>query len=449
MATFSVYPNGDGVTPLAEKLATTSFKSVDDVIGTHCCEQVSGEPVLLPVGLLSAMCACTVLFFASMWYHDKLAAALKPFRLPPALVRRVVSAVRLSLFVAVVVLALRTPAAMQAPRPVHPDCRPRSGARLINEYGVRVMKLTDVQSADKLFCVRKGLHFVWPKMQVGHRVQPRNVKSPVQGKPIVLTQLSNSPLVYQVDNFVRLSPSVCVCVCVSLQGGANASARAQVSNAEIEEIIAYNRPRVFPSTVGFAGKRDPTRTSSTAWDHDTRASKAILQRTFGVLAMDFDARAADDMQVLNYKATGPGPRADGHGEWYKPHLDWFQQSDGFEGHVPTVNNGTNRFATMFLYLSDVDEGGYTVFPLSTSHEGYNGEKLVHDGTVNTPGYIANTDALRCCEASSAALKSTPKRGNAVLFYSQMANGTLDPHALHGGCPIVVRRFSFSKRLRDD
>jgi prolyl 4-hydroxylase len=132
---------------------------------------------------------------------------------------------------------------------------------------------------------------------------------------------------------------------------------------------------------------------------------------------------ADAMQVLRYTSDGH----QGHGQWYKPHVDWFN-SDGYDGHDPLVNNGTNRFATMFLYLSDVEAGGATVFPLSKTHEGYNGEKLVHDGTVNTPGYINTEEARWCCNESSTALRSKPKQGNAVLFYSQGPNGALDPYS---------------------
>jgi len=120
-----------------------------------------------------------------------------------------------------------------------PLCRPNSGARLINEYGVRIVKLSDVQDKDKLFCAQRGINFVWPTFKVGHRVVPRNVKSPVPNRPISLTQLSLKPRVFAVDNFA--------------------------SQEEMDEIIEFNVPRVKPSTVGYLARRESVRTSWTAF----------------------------------------------------------------------------------------------------------------------------------------------------------------------------------------
>ena len=40
------------------------------------------------------------------------------------------------------------------------------------------------------------------------------------------------------------------------------------------------------------------------------------------------------------------------------------------------------------------------------------------------------------EACRTGLSVRPKRGNAVLFYSQDPGGRLDPRSLHGGCPVL-------------
>jgi len=282
-------------------------------------------------------------------------------------------------------------------------CESNSGARLVSDTGVRMLSFNDVEDGQRVYCVPQGVHFVWPMKKTGNTFYPKNVVGPIPGKPIRMRQLSENPRVFAVDNFV--------------------------SPEEVEEILRSNRNRMTPSEVGFGGWQDDTRTSSTSWDFTSKAAKTIQSRTFQILGMDVQPELADALQVLRYTPHG----ANGYGQWYKPHVDWFN-GDGYDGHDPKVDNGTNRFATMFLYLSDVYNGGATVFPLSTTHEGYNGEKLVHDGTVNVPGYINTAEARYCCNESSTALRSQPRQGNAVLFYSQGPDGTLDPYSLHGGCP---------------
>jgi prolyl 4-hydroxylase len=278
-------------------------------------------------------------------------------------------------------------------------CDPEQGAKLYNSRGRRMRSLRDVREGERTYVVPQGVFFVWPLGQVGDVVEPEGVHSPVEGKPIRLRQLSMSPRVFTVENFM--------------------------SAEEMTAILDHNRDLVKPSEVGFAGWRDSTRTSWTAWDFHSWAARKVQRRSFDLLGLDFDSELADATQVLRYNLS----------EWYKPHTDWFDEK-AYDGHDPVVNNGTNRFATVFLYLTDVEEGGHTVFPLSTTHAGYNGEQLVHPGTDKTPGYIAQRDAEWVCNTSSTALRSMPKAGNAVLFYSQGPEGALDRYSLHGGCPVI-------------
>mmetsp|Transcript_7354 Transcript_7354/g.9323 ORF Transcript_7354/g.9323 Transcript_7354/m.9323 type:complete len:552 (+) Transcript_7354:151-1806(+) len=278
-------------------------------------------------------------------------------------------------------------------------CLPSNGAKLFTQTGIRCYSLLDIDPYSRTYIVPQGTLFVWPLGKVGDVIYPKCVKSPIPGKPMKMKQLSMSPRVFSVENFM--------------------------TKEEIEKIIEHNAPVVKPSEVGFAGWRDDTRTSSTSWDFTSWAAKSIQKRAFDIVSMPYNPQLADAVQVLRYENT----------EWYKPHCDWFD-AKGYDGHDPTVNNGTNRFVTVFLYISDVEEGGHTVFPLSTTHEGYNGEQLVHKGTEKTAGYIANKDAQWVCNTSSTALRSKPVAGNAVIFYSQGPRGELDPYSLHGGCPVI-------------
>lgn len=72
---------------------------------------------------------------------------------------------------------------------------------------------------------------------------------------------------------------------------------------------------------------------------------------------------------------------------------------------------------MLLYLTDVEEGGETVFLF----EGKGGLKRL-------PGVNY--------KACNTGIKVKPRAGDALLFWSQNPDTTVDKHSLHGGCPVV-------------
>ncbi|KAF8101105.1 hypothetical protein N665_0210s0040 [Sinapis alba] len=64
-------------------------------------------------------------------------------------------------------------------------------------------------------------------------------------------------------------------------------------------------------------------------------------------------------------------------------------------------DGMGRLATFLMYMSDVEEGGETVFPMS-----------------------------------SGGLSVSPKKGDAVLFWNKRTDGSQDPSSLHCGRPVI-------------
>eukprot|EP00884_Botryococcus_braunii_P006138 jgi/Botrbrau1/15525/Bobra.0123s0001.1 len=112
-----------------------------------------------------------------------------------------------------------------------------------------------------------------------------------------------------------------------------------------------------------------------------------------------------------------------NGQHYDSHYDVFEP----ESYGPQASQ---RMATFLFYLSDVEEGGETIFPL----EGRNGLDR-----------LRNIDYRSCDQG----YKYKPRLGDAVLFYSMHPNGTFDKHALHGGCPVVKgTKWVATKWIRD-
>ncbi|KAF3647842.1 putative prolyl 4-hydroxylase 9 [Capsicum annuum] len=84
-------------------------------------------------------------------------------------------------------------------------------------------------------------------------------------------------------------------------------------------------------------------------------------------------------------------------------------------------------ASFLLYLSDVEEGGETMFPFES------GQNM-----------DANYDFRKCI-----GLKVKPRRGDGLLFYSLLPNGTIDPTSLHGSCPVIRgEKWVATKWIRD-
>ncbi|KAJ8567323.1 hypothetical protein K7X08_019531 [Anisodus acutangulus] len=95
------------------------------------------------------------------------------------------------------------------------------------------------------------------------------------------------------------------------------------------------------------------------------------------------------------------------GQSYHSHYDAFSPSQ----YGPQKSQ---RVASFLLYLSDVEEGGETMFPFES------GQNM-----------DANYDFRKCI-----GLKVKPRRGDGLLFYSLFPNGTIDPTSLHGSCPVI-------------
>eukprot|EP00271_Cylindrocystis_brebissonii_P012405 TRINITY_DN308_c0_g1_i3.p1 TRINITY_DN308_c0_g1~~TRINITY_DN308_c0_g1_i3.p1 ORF type:complete len:207 (+),score=23.15 TRINITY_DN308_c0_g1_i3:991-1611(+) len=105
------------------------------------------------------------------------------------------------------------------------------------------------------------------------------------------------------------------------------------------------------------------------------------------------------IQVLRYNL----------GQKYDAHYDFFP--DDKEKQL-----GGNRYATVLIYLSDVEFGGETIFP--------HAEAAAHqaDGTWS--------------ECGMKGLGVKPAKGDALLFFSLKPDASSDQFSMHAACPVV-------------
>ncbi|XP_042504475.1 probable prolyl 4-hydroxylase 3 isoform X2 [Macadamia integrifolia] len=178
-----------------------------------------------------------------------------------------------------------------------------------------------------------------------------------------------------------------------------------LSKEECEYLIELAKPYMEKSTVVD---------SATGQSKDSRvrtSSGTFLKRGRDKIIGDIEKRIADFtfipvehgewLQILHYEV----------GQKYEPHYDYFL--DEFN-----TKNGGQRVATVLMYLSEVEEGGETVFPASKAN------------FSSVPWW----NELSECGKEGLSVK--PKMGDALLFWSMRPDATLDPSSLHGGCPVI-------------
>ncbi|XP_021951276.1 prolyl 4-hydroxylase subunit alpha-2 [Folsomia candida] len=165
----------------------------------------------------------------------------------------------------------------------------------------------------------------------------------------------------------------------------------------IETLIKLATPTLTRSRV--VNTKDPklndlsdVRTSQQTWIYDDDAVHAAF--------LDGLSRQIEYITGLNVRSTAPGSRTS---EAYQ--VASYRTSHHYDEHLDALLDERriaadgDRIATFMFYLTDVDVGGKTGFPV-------------------------------------AGIAAHPIRGSGVFWHNILRNGTPDRRTWHGGCPVV-------------
>ncbi|KAL5753104.1 hypothetical protein ACOSQ2_023611 [Xanthoceras sorbifolium] len=186
---------------------------------------------------------------------------------------------------------------------------------------------------------------------------------------------------------------------------------------QCESIINMAKPGLRPSTLALreGETKENTkdiRTSSGMFiyaSEDATGNLDIIEEKIARATM-LPRIHGEAFNVLRYEV---GQRYDSHYDAFNPDEYGPQKSQ--------------RLASFLLYLSDVEEGGETMFPFENG--------------MNMDGSYEYRECI--------GLKVKPRQGDGLLFYSFLPNGTIDPTSLHGSCPVIIgEKWVATKWIRD-
>lgn len=195
-----------------------------------------------------------------------------------------------------------------------------------------------------------------------------------------------------------------------------------LTDEECQHLITLAKSELKRSAVADndSGKSQVSEVRTSSGAFINKAKDSIVERIEEKIATwtFLPKENGEDIQVLRYQ----------EGQKYEAHYDYF---------VDKVNiaRGGHRYATVLMYLSDVQKGGETVFPNAELSE-------------RQKAAIQSDDELSECGKKGIAVR--PKKGDALLFFSLYPNAHPDPMSLHGGCPVIEgEKWSATKWIHVD
>lgn len=200
-----------------------------------------------------------------------------------------------------------------------------------------------------------------------------------------------------------------------------------------------NPRRLARSSVGMENQETillgADRTSDGSFDISTPEYESVGRRLFSAIKMDWDIQKYDGLEIVRYKKS----------QAYNFHLDAFDAYANADFNWDTTTlTGSNRYATMFMFLDDIPEeaGGQIIFSHATNYlQMVNRTEKSDRGLENMKKLFPEhrweyTLAKQCFSGHFLVLR--PKAMSALLLYSQDGmTGEIDKSAKHASCPVVT------------
>jgi len=298
-----------------------------------------------------------------------------------------------------------------------------AGSSLFSSWGTEVKGCESIRPNDFVHVVPEGRLFMWPSREVGHKVEIRHMEM-LNGKPIILETLSQRPRVFRLQNFFT-----------------EAEAEDLIDHALSIDEEAFKLKRSSTGATGYTV--DSKRTSEGAFDVNSPTALNIKKRSFELLGIrPYDESFADGIQILRYNQTTA----------YISHMDWIEPTKLNNNHDwESAGSGTNRYATILLYLSGVEDGGETVFtqakPIAEEGQGAVGLVTRKQAESETTQYLESKNLTSLFPEGTwqrnmivecrSRMAVKPIKAEAILFYSQFPDGNVDRLSVHGGCPVLI------------
>eukprot|EP01052_Picozoa_sp_SAG31_P039337 SAG31_NODE_5434_length_2541_cov_11.784091_2_plen_280_part_00 len=269
-----------------------------------------------------------------------------------------------------------------------------------------------------LYHVGPGQRFVYPFHDHDRIVvEPRRAGA---DGPFVLERLATSPGIFRIEGFLEEWECDSLVNTTIETGRLSGFAKGQADLAKHgSKTAAKSARKVRTSEVGFLGNWLGARTDPAAYNSlpiDTAPSSARLAgkgnwlRLVEQRAADVTGMTVDEQEAIQIVRYYPGQKYSYHTDFALP---------------PQFSQTSNRLLTLFVYLTDVEAGGETHFPLAN-----NPSAQEHQ----FPPFSDSCDL-------SQGIHAKPKKGDALLWYTMRVDNQKagkegkEARALHAGCPV--------------